>query len=267
MGLSERMRSVSLRLRNPHSILAVFETRPQDVLELTLGSGRLNAAWSRIQELGRRHGVAELAQQTAGGRRTRSAANAASGRSGSASAVVRPRVSGKLDELFASQPPPLPAGIWLALDCLQDPHNVGAIFRSAAFFGVRGIVVSKDRSAPLNSTVYDVAAGGLEHVPFAVVSNLARALKQSKKYGAWLLGTCEHATLDVADVHKDRAWMIVVGNEENGLRRLTRDHCDQLCRITPRGSVTSLNVSVATGCLVSLLSADVDRSTATERAE
>jgi len=261
------MGSVSLHLRNPHSILAVFDTRPADVLELTLGAGRLNAAWSRIQELARRHGVAGLVQQTTGGRRARSAANSASGRSGSGSAVVKPRVSSKLDDLFDEQTPPLPAGIWLALDCLQDPHNVGAIFRSAAFFGVRGIVVSKDRSAPLNATVYDVAAGGLEHVPFAVVPNLARALKQAKKRGAWLLGTSEHATVDVADVDKDRAWMVVVGNEESGLRRLTRDHCDQLCRITPRGPVTSLNVSVATGCLVSLLSADVDQSTAAARSE
>ncbi|MEO1993845.1 MAG: RNA methyltransferase [Planctomycetaceae bacterium] len=249
---------MTLELRNPHSILAVFETRPEDVLELSLGAGRLNAAWSRVQDQARRYNVAQLVPQNrGGGRRTRSAASSASGRSGAGLAVVRPRLSRKLDELFDDQPPPLPSGLWLALDCLQDPHNVGAIFRSAAFFGVRGIVVSKDRSAPLNATVYDVAAGGLEHVPFALVPNLARALKQSKKRGAWLLGTSEHADVDVTEIDRDRAWMIAVGNEETGLRRLTRDHCDQVCRISPRGSVTSLNVSVATGCLVSLLSTDV----------
>lgn len=248
---------MTLELRNPHSILAVFETRPEDVLELSLGSGRLTAAWSRVQDQARRYSVAQMVQHRGGGRRARSAAQSAAGRSGGGMAKVRPRGSYKLDELFDDQPPPLKPGIWLALDCLQDPHNVGAIFRSAAFFGVRGIVVSKDRSAPLNATVYDVAAGGLEHVPFAQVPNLARALKQAKKRGAWLLGTSEHADLDVGQIDRNRAWMIVVGNEETGLRRLTKDHCDQICRLTPRGAVTSLNVSVATGCLVSSLSPEV----------
>jgi 23S rRNA (guanosine2251-2'-O)-methyltransferase len=143
--------------------------------------------------------------------------------------------------------------LWLALDNLQDPHNVGAIFRTAAFFGVQGIVLTKDRSAPLTATAYDVAAGGLEHVPFSLVPNLARAIADAKQAGVWVLGTSEHATEDVAQVDRERPWLLVVGNEEKGMRRLTAAHCDAICRITPRGAVTSLNVSVATGVLIAEL--------------
>ena len=149
---------------------------------------------------------------------------------------------------------PMRSGLWLALDQIQDPHNVGAIFRTAAFFGIRGIIVTKDRSAPLSATAYDVASGGLECVPFAQPPNLSRALKQAKDAGLWVLGTSEHATRDLSEVDRDRPWLLVLGNEEKGLRRLTSEHCDELCRITPRGEIASLNVSVAAGVLMAALS-------------
>ena len=119
---------------------------------------------------------------------------------------------------------------------------------------MQGIVVTRDRSAPLNGTVYDVAAGGVEHVPFTLVPNLARAIAAAKEAGVWVLGTSEHATDDVSQVDRGRPWLLVVGNEEKGLRRLTTEHCDAVCRITPLGEVTSLNVSVATGILIATLS-------------
>jgi 23S rRNA (guanosine2251-2'-O)-methyltransferase len=140
--------------------------------------------------------------------------------------------------------------LFLALDCLHDPHNVGAIFRTAAFFGVAGIVVTRDRSAPLNATVYDVASGGLEFVPFSVQTNLRRALDAAKEHGVWVLGTSERAETDYTAVPLDRAWLLVVGNEESGMRRLTAEHCDMACRIPPQSTVTSLNVSVAAGILI-----------------
>lgn len=146
------------------------------------------------------------------------------------------------------------SGLWLALDCLQDPHNVGAIFRTAAFFGVRGILLTKDRSAPMTPTVYDVAAGGVESVPFCQVPNLARAMETAKEAGLWLLGTSEHASSSYADVQRDRAWLLVIGNEEKGLRRLTLDNCDVICGIPPQGDVTSLNASVAAAIMIARLS-------------
>jgi 23S rRNA (guanosine2251-2'-O)-methyltransferase len=144
-------------------------------------------------------------------------------------------------------------GLWLALDQIQDPHNVGAVFRTAAFFGIRGIVLTRDRSAPINATVYDVASGGMEHVPFSSLPNLSRAIEQAKEAGLWALGASEHAERDVSEIPHDRPWLLVLGNEEKGLRRLTFENCDDVCRLSARGSVGSLNVSVAAGVLMAIL--------------
>jgi 23S rRNA (guanosine2251-2'-O)-methyltransferase len=144
-------------------------------------------------------------------------------------------------------------GLWLALDRIQDPHNVGAIFRAAAFFGVAGLLVTRDQSAPLSQTVYDVASGGIEHVPFSSPPNLSRALKTAKKAGLWILGTSEHGETGVGDVPRDRPWILVLGNEESGLRRLTLEQCDCVCALSAAGPVKSLNVSVAAGVLMSQL--------------
>ena len=150
--------------------------------------------------------------------------------------------------------------LFLALDCLQDPHNVGAIFRTAAFFGVSGIVLTKDRSAPLNAAVYDVASGGLEYVPFSIQTNLSRALQMAKEVGLWGLGTSEHCDTDFRDIPLDRPWLLIVGNEEKGMRRLTAERCDMLCRIPPQSPVSSLNVSVAAGILIARFSSPTHTS-------
>ena len=147
-------------------------------------------------------------------------------------AVVRKRQGVSLDELFA--PAVESRGTWLALDRLQDPHNVGAIFRSASFFGVRGVVLTRNQSAPLSGTVYDVASGGIEYVPFSVVSNLARALEQSRQSNLWVLGTSERAEEDLAEVDRERNWLVVIGNEEKGLRRLTLKNCFSLFFLIPK---------------------------------
>ncbi|MCA9016322.1 MAG: 23S rRNA (guanosine(2251)-2'-O)-methyltransferase RlmB, partial [Planctomycetaceae bacterium] len=170
-------------------------------------------------------------------------------------ALVKPRTPSPLGEIFARADGETElSGLWLALDCIQDPHNIGAIFRTAAFFGVRGIVLTKDRSAPLNATVYDVASGGMEAVPFAVETNLSRAITEAKECGVWIMGTSEHAEDDVSAFHQDRPWMVVIGNEEKGLRRLTLEQCDVVCRLTPTGIVDSLNASVAAGIMIARFS-------------
>jgi len=145
-------------------------------------------------------------------------------------------------------------GLWLALDTVQDPQNVGAIFRTAAFFNARGIIITTDRSAPLSGTAFDVASGGIEYVPFSLVTNLSRTLDQAQEAGLWILGTSEHAEQELHTIKPDRPWLLVLGNEETGLRRLTRDKCDSLCRIRAKGAVTSLNVSAASALCISHLS-------------
>lgn len=203
------------------------------------------------------------------GRRQRNAPKTE--RVGVASGLVREHPGVSLGELFAAENQasgpdteasvtreatatrPVSPGLWLALDTLQDPQNVGAIFRTAGFFGIRGIVLSRDRSAPLNGTVYDVSAGGVEAVPFCVVPNLSRALDQARKHGLWRLGTSERAKEPLESILPDRPWLVVLGNEEKGLRRLTLDNCDVVCGIPSRGAVTSLNVSVAAAVVISHL--------------
>ena len=244
---------MAIELKNPHSVLAAIVARPLDVLDIQVATDAPSPAWSEVLDVARAHAV----RVTRGGRpasRDRRGGEK-EGRETGMSATVRERPDMPLEQLFADVASRVNGhGLWLALDNLQDPHNVGANFRTAAFFGVQGIVVTKDRSAPLSGVAYDVAAGGLEHVPFTVVPNLARAVAVAKESGLWVLGTSEHATDDVSQVDRGRPWLLIVGNEEKGMRRLTTEHCDSVCRITPAGEVTSLNVSVATGILIATLS-------------
>jgi len=119
---------------------------------------------------------------------------------------------------------------------------------------VQGLLMTADRAAPLSAVAHDVAAGGVEHVPFSIQTNLARSLDIAKEAGLWILGTSEHTEDDISRVPRDRPWLLVIGNESKGLRRLTIERCDQMCRITPRGAVGSLNASVAAGILIAALS-------------
>lgn len=234
---------MSLTLKNPHSVIAALETRPRDVLELRVETRQAGDAWSRAVALAERAGVT-VSARVSGGRRPRSGQR---GRGGSAEATIRPRQETTLNDLFHTDGE---QGLWLALEQVQDPQNVGAIFRTAGFYGVRGIVVTSARSAPLTSTVYDVAAGGMECVPFSLQSNLQRAIDVAKKSGLWVLGTSEHAEQDFSEVDRLRNWLLVLGNEERGLRRLVLEKCDEACRLSPRGVVTSLNVSAAASILI-----------------
>jgi 23S rRNA (guanosine2251-2'-O)-methyltransferase len=240
----------NLTLRNPHSILAALHVRPQDVLSVRVPPQAGDSAWQPVVTAARGQGISVLTQggrQGSGGRHKRD-----QGRTGAGEADVRPRPHVDIKSLFAGAGE---TGLWLAFDHLQDPHNVGAIFRTAAFFGVRGVVMTKDRSAPLTATVYDVASGGMEAVPFSVQANLAQSIERAKEAGLWVLGTSEHAESDISQVPRDRCWLLVVGNEQKGLRQLTEKHCDMMCRLSPRGDVTSLNVSVAAGVLIAALTA------------
>lgn len=152
-----------------------------------------------------------------------------------------------LDELLEqlTEPPLL-----LILDGVQDPHNLGACLRSADVLGAHAIIIPKDRCAPLTPSARKVASGAAETVPLIMVTNLASTLRSLKERGIWIYGTAGEATdsLFTADLSGPMAW--VLGSEGEGLRRLTRENCDQLIRIPMMGSVDSLNVSVAAGiCL------------------
>lgn len=237
---------MSLFLKNPHSVLAVLELRPQDVFEICLQPGKLSDPWERVRSLAEEVGIPVVDPRP----RARKSRKEGGGRTPGNDAVLKPRDPTSIEMLL---PHKTDEGLYIALDGVQDPQNLGSIFRAAAFFGVRGLVTTRDRAAPISQTVYDVAAGGVEHVDFALETNLVRVLGLARDRGLWILGSSEHADTALADVASDRPWMLVLGNEESGLRRLTREACDEVCAIRPRGDVTSLNVAVAAGILMAHL--------------
>ncbi len=239
-----------LTLTNPHSVLSALESRPRDVVEVNLSTSHPDGPWQAVADLARANRIPVLANQVE--RPGRNKPKEKFGRISSYSAQVMPRPQASLATIMTA--PNLAEGqypLYLALDCLTDPHNVGAIFRTAAFFGVSGILMTKDRSAPLSQTVYDVASGGMEVVPFHVATNLSRCIEEMKKAGIWALGTSEHAERSYNEIARDRPWLLVIGNEESGIRRLTRDLCDEVCAIPTQSKVGSLNASVAAGILIS----------------
>ncbi len=241
-----------LKLKNPHSVLAALQQRSRDVLEVRIPR-RASAAWQSVGELAARQGIpvgeaAPPPKHSAKGNRS-----AKSGREGGGEATVRERAACDIRDLLQQAPADQDRALYLALDQIQDPHNVGAIFRTAAFFGVRGIILTRHKSAPLTNVAYDVASGGVEYVPHACVTNLQQSIELAKQRNLWVLGSSEHAETRLDQVDRMRSWLVIVGNEESGLRRLTQACCDEVCRIPGGGSVGSLNVSVATGVLLSAL--------------
>ncbi len=141
------------------------------------------------------------------------------------------------------QHPPL----LLILDGVTDPHNLGACIRSAEAAGADAVIIPKDKSAQLNATVRKVACGAAEILPLITVTNLARCLEALKKRGVWLMGAAGEAEKSLYTADLKGAIALILGAEEKGLRRLTREHCDQLLAIPMQGETSSLNVSVSAG--------------------
>jgi 23S rRNA (guanosine2251-2'-O)-methyltransferase len=159
-------------------------------------------------------------------------------------AVVRPRPTLALEDLLTPPTPGQPLFL-LALDGVEDPHNLGALLRTADGAGVNGILLPDRRSAPLNSTVARTSAGASEHVRVARVPNLNRALETLKQHNIWIFGLDERGTQDYDACDFASNICLVLGREGEGLHELTRRHCDFLIRIPMLGAIASLNVSVA----------------------
>lgn len=135
----------------------------------------------------------------------------------------------------------------LVLDGVTDPHNLGACLRTADAAGVHAVVIPKDNSASLTETARKVASGAADSVPLISVTNLARTLKTLQEKGLWVSGTAGEASQTVFDADLSGPRVVVMGAEGSGMRRLTTECCDELIKIPMAGTVSSLNVSVATG--------------------
>jgi 23S rRNA (guanosine2251-2'-O)-methyltransferase len=213
--------------------------RPVDRILLAAGVGRGGLA--DLLDLAGRRGVPVETVP-----RSLLDAEAATGAHQGVLAVVAPLEPVGLDELLAvplagREPPFL-----LALDGVEDPHNLGALARSAEAAGCHGLVVPRHRSAPLSAVAVKSSAGALEHLPVAEVPNLARALERLRDAGLWCLGLDGDAPASLFEVElADEPVCVVVGSEGAGLRRLVREACDLLVAVPMAGRVDSLNASVA----------------------
>ncbi len=140
--------------------------------------------------------------------------------------------------------------LFLVLDNVTDPHNLGACMRTADAAGATAVVVPKDKSAQITPTVRKVACGAVDNIPLVVVTNLARALRTLQELNVWVIGTAGEAEKSLYQIDFKGPVALVMGAEGKGMRRLTRETCDELASIPLDGSVSSLNVSVASGvCL------------------
>ncbi len=166
---------------------------------------------------------------------------------GVAASVAPVKLAAHIDDVLETLTEP---ALLLILDGVTDPHNLGACLRVADAMGVHAVIAPKDRAAGINATVSKVASGAAESVPYIAVTNLARTMRELKERDIWITGMDEHGTTDLFAAQLDGARALVLGAEGEGMRRLTRESCDELVRIPMRGTVESLNVSVSAGiCL------------------
>ena len=204
--------------------------------EATRGRGRLRHLASSAGVV-LRHADARRLDGIAGGTRHQ----------GVAALVDAVDQSASVEEIIedASEPP-----LFLLLDGIQDPHNLGACLRVADAMGVHAVLAPKDRAVGMTATVRKVASGAAEYIPYLMVTNLARCLRDLKDKGFWVVGADADGAVPLAQAKLAGPLALVMGGEADGLRRLTRETCDELIQIPMLGSVESLNVSVATGiCL------------------
>ncbi|MEE3156662.1 MAG: 23S rRNA (guanosine(2251)-2'-O)-methyltransferase RlmB [Pseudomonadota bacterium] len=227
-----------------HAVQALLDRHPKRIKRLLLQAGRLNERQQALLALAGRQGVA--LQRVAGDELDAQAEGVHQG-------VVAEVVPSQLwsEEMLGHMLDRLEGTpLLLVLDGVTDPHNLGACLRSADAAGAHAVIVPRDRSASLNPTVRKVACGAAETVPLVAVTNLSRTLKQLKQRGLWVVGTAGEADQLIYDVDFTVPSIIIMGAEGAGMRRLTREHCDYLAKLPMAGSVSSLNVSVATGiCL------------------
>ena len=156
----------------------------------------------------------------------------------------------EFEDLLARMQRARTAPFLVLLDQIQDPHNLGAILRSAECAGVHGVILTRHKASSVTPTAIKVSAGATAYLPVCRVTNLATAIDELKQAGLWIVGTSDKAAQTYTDVDFSAPTAIVIGNEEKGLRRLIAEKCDLLVSIPLHGKISSLNASVATGVLL-----------------
>ena len=227
-----------------HAVTTLLQRTPDQVVEVWVQKGRLDARMQALLDLAEEHGLSVMEAD-------KGLMNQKAEGNHQGIIALRKPVQGRSEKHL----PDLLDGIQgdafiLILDGVTDPHNLGAVLRTADAAGVHIVIAPKDRSAPMNATVSKVACGAAEAVPYIQVTNLARTMKDLQERGVWIVGTAGEAEQNVYQQSLTGPLALVMGAEGQGMRRLTRENCDYLINIPMAGEVSSLNVSVATGvCL------------------
>lgn len=240
-----------------HAVEALLKQNPQDVQQLFLLQGRQDKRLQQLQHLAEEKGLKiewvnreQLDELASGNHQGVVAAVQSRAMQTRIETYDEPYLKSRITQLQQEQVTPF----LLLLDGVTDPHNLGACLRSAEAAGIHIVVVPKDNAASLNPTVIKVASGAAEVVPLVRVTNLVRTLQWLQKQGIWVMGAAGEAEQAHYAADLTGPLALVMGSEGKGLRRLTREACDHLIRIPMLGTVSSLNVSVATGiCLFEAL--------------
>ena len=225
-----------------HAVEAALRNQSENILQVFVQQGRNDNRIKKILDIAKNSGVSlqsisneKLKEKCPKARHQGVVAEIRAGRSGTVT----------LDDVLQKE-----SVLLLLLDEVQDPHNIGACLRTADAIGVDAVVVSKNRSPALTPVIRNVASGAAETVPYIMVSNIARALEKIKDNNVWVMGTSGDASQTIYDCNVNNRLALVMGSEGKGMRRLTREACDELISIPMQGSVESLNISVATAvCL------------------
>ncbi len=226
-----------------HAVISRLRQNAAAVKEIYLDAARHDRRVQDLVRLAESHGIRVM--QVDDKRLDGMTGNAR--HQGVAACIELARLPAHIDDVLENLREP---ALLLILDGVTDPHNLGACLRVADAMGVHAVIAPKDRAAGLNATVSKVASGAAENVPYISVTNLARTMRELKDHGIWLIGADENAGQDLYSIKLQGALAWVLGAEGEGMRRLTREHCDELARIPMLGSVESLNVSVSAGiCL------------------
>jgi len=226
-----------------HAVTARLSRQPGSVIELYVAKERHDPRMVELLKLAERNGTRLIPADPA----RLDGLTGHQRHQGVAAVIDASQQFVALDEVLEdlNEPPLL-----LILDGITDPHNLGACLRVADAMGAHAVIAPKDKSVGLNATVSKVACGAAEVIPYIVVTNLARTLRDLKDAGVWIAGTDMDTETDLFHFDQTGPLAWVMGAEGHGMRRLTREHCDVLVSIPMFGTVESLNVSVASGiCL------------------
>lgn len=233
-----------------HTVEFALQNHPESVLALWAQAGRHDHRLTRIIRLAEQAGIAvQVVERASLDRRVSTDA-----RHQGVIAQVKDTPAWHESDIDTIIEKSGPASLLLVLDGVQDPHNLGACLRTANAAGVQAVIAPRDNAAALTPVARKVASGAAEITPFIQVGNLSRCLKHLQSLGVWIIGTSGDAAQNVYQTDFNRPVAIVMGAEGGGLRRLTRESCDELVSIPMMGQVESLNVSVAAGvCLYAVL--------------